>query len=58
MVHDIAENISNRKIYELYLCILVTNYWEFSKFKGHNCAENYSTGPKFKLNLRILVTHL
>ena len=26
--------------------------------KGHNSAENYSTGPKFELNLRILVTNL
>ena len=26
--------------------------------KGYNSAENYSTGPKFKLNLHILVTHL
>ena len=26
--------------------------------KGHNSAENYSTGPKFELNLHILVTHL
>ena len=26
--------------------------------KGHNSAENYSTGPKFILNLRILLTHL
>ena len=25
---------------------------------GHNSAENYSTGPKFELNLCILVTHL
>ena len=54
-VHDIAENNSNRTISELDLCILVIHYW---KSKGHNCVENYSTGPKFKLNLRILVTHL
>ena len=40
------------------MCILVTHYWNFSKFKGHNSAENYSTRPKFKLNLRILLTHL
>ena len=26
--------------------------------KGHNSAENYSTGPNFELNLRILVTNL
>ena len=57
-VHDISENNSNRTISELDLCILVTNYWNFSKSKGHNCAENYSTGPKFKLNLRYLETHL
>ena len=31
---------------------------EFSKSKGHNSAENYSTGRKFELNLRILLTHL
>ena len=31
---------------------------EFFKSKGHNSAENYSTGPKFELNLGILVTHL
>ena len=31
---------------------------EFSKSKGHNSAENYSTIPKFKLNLRILVAHI
>ena len=30
----------------------------FSKSKGHNSAKNYSTGPKFELNLRILVTNL
>ena len=57
-MHDIAENNWNRTISELDLCILVTHYWNFSKSKGHNCAENYSTGPKFKLNLCILVTHL
>ena len=26
--------------------------------RGINSAENYSTGPKFKLNLLILLTHL
>ena len=26
--------------------------------KGHNSAENNSTGPQYELNLRILVTHL
>ena len=31
---------------------------EFFKSKGHNSAENYLTGPKFELNLRILVTNL
>ena len=31
---------------------------EFSKSKGHNSAEYYSTEPKFELNLRIFVTHL
>ena len=30
----------------------------FSKSKGHNSAENYSTRPKLKLNLCIVVTHL
>ena len=30
----------------------------FFKSKGNNSAENYSTGPKFELNLRILMTHL
>ena len=34
------------------------NQWNFSKSKGHNSAINYSTTPKFKLNLRILLTHL
>ena len=29
----------------------------FLKSKGHNSAENYSTGPKIKLNLRIPLTH-
>ena len=48
-VHDIAENNSNRTISELDLCILVTNYWNFSKSKGHNCAENYSIGPKLQI---------
>ena len=43
---------------DLDLSILVTHYWNFSKSKGHNSAENYSTWPKFKLNLCILVTHL
>ena len=57
-MHDIAENNSHGTISELDLCILVTHYWNFSKSKGHNCAKNYLTGPKFKLNLRILVKHL
>ena len=59
-VHDIAENNnSNRTISELDLCILVTRDWNFSKSKGaKKCAENYSTGFQFKLNLCILVTHL
>ena len=57
-MNDIADNNSNRAISELDLCILVIHYWNFSKSKGHNCTENYSTGPKSKLNLRILVTHL
>ena len=26
--------------------------------RGHNSAENYSTGPKFKLNLHVFVTYL
>ena len=30
----------------------------FLKPKGHNSAENYSTGPKFELNMHILKTHL
>ena len=30
----------------------------FFKSKGHKSAENYSTEPKFELNLRILVTNL
>ena len=58
-VHDIAENNSNRTISELwsvYSC--VTHYWNFSKSKGHYSAKNNSTGPKFQLNLRILLTHL
>ena len=32
------------------------NYWNFSKSKGHNSVENYSTGLKFERNLHILVT--
>ena len=56
-VHNIAENNLNRTKSELDLCILVTHYWNFSKSKGHNSAE-YSTRPKFKPNLRILLTHL
>ena len=48
----------NRTTSELDLCILVTNYWNFSKSKGHNSADNYSTRPKFELNMRILLTHL
>ena len=36
----------------------MSHYWNFSKSKGHNSAENYSTGPKIELNLRILMTHL
>ena len=31
---------------------------ELIKSKGHKSAENNSTGPKFELNLRILVTNL
>ena len=50
--------LTPRYISELDLCILVTHFWNFSESKGHNSAENYSTGPKFKLNLRILVTDL
>ena len=57
-VHYIAENNSNRTISELDVCILVTHYWNFSKSKGHNSAENYWTGPKFKLKLHILVINL
>ena len=34
------------------------NKWNFSKSKGHNSAEKYSTSPKIELNLRIVVTHL
>ena len=34
------------------------NYLNFSKSKGHNSAENYSTRPNIKLNLRILVASL
>ena len=54
---NIVENNWNRTASELDLCILVTHYWNFSKSKGHNSAKNYSTGPKFELNLRILWTH-
>ena len=53
-----VENNLNRTTSELDLCILVTHYWNFSKCKGYNSAEIYSTGPKFELNLRILLTHL
>ena len=55
---NIVENNLNRTTSELDLCILVTHYWNFFKSKGHNSAENYSTGPKFELNLRIFKTHL
>ena len=34
------------------------NYLNFSKFKGHNSAENYLTGTKFELDLHILMIHL
>ena len=34
------------------------NYWNFFKSKGQNSAKNCSTGTKFELDLRILVTHL
>ena len=40
---------------------IMSGNWKLMKFfksKSHNSAENYSTGPKFELNLRILVTHL
>ena len=57
-VHNIAENNLNRTTSEFDLCILVTHYWKFSKSKGHNSAENYSTAPKFNLKLRILMTNL
>ena len=33
-------------------------FWNFSKFKGHISAENYSTRHNVKHNLRILVTNL
>ena len=57
---NIVENNLNRTTSELDLtvCILVTHYWNYFKSKGHNSAKNYSTGPKFELNLRILLTHL
>ena len=54
----LIKNNLNRTTSELDLCILVTHYWNFSKSKGHNFAKNYSAWPKFKLNLRILLTHL
>ena len=52
-MHNIAENNLNRTTSELDMCILVTHYWNFSKSNGHNSAENNSTRPKVKLNLRI-----
>ena len=55
---NIAENNLHVNTSELDLCILVSHYWKFCKSKGHNSAENYSTWPKFKLNLHILLTHL
>ena len=38
---NIDEKNLNRTTSELDLCILVTHYWNFSKSKGHNSAENY-----------------
>ena len=40
------------------ICVFLYPLLEFFKSKGHNSAENNSTGPKFKLNLLILMTHL
>ena len=54
----LLKNNSNRTISELDQHILVTHYGNFSKSKGHNCAENYLTGPKFKLNLHIYIPNL
>ena len=39
---------------------IIRGNWKLLVFKskGHNSSENYSIGPKFKLNLHILVTNL
>ena len=34
------------------------SYWNCSKSQGHNSAENFLTGTKFELDLRILMIHL
>ena len=33
------------------------NYWNLSKSKGHNPAENYSTVTKFEPIQRVLISH-
>ena len=55
---NVSFPLRNRTTSELDLCILVTHYWNFSESEGHNSAENNSTRPKVKLNLRILLSHL
>ena len=53
--------ISNFNLKCQFLMEKMSGNWklmEFSKSKGHNSAENYSTRPKFELNLHILVTNL
>ena len=47
-------------MYNLHIPCVNQCMWTGLKSMGHiyYSAENYSTGPKFKLNLRILVKHL
>ena len=47
-------SIQNISIYDE----IMSRNWKLLKSKGHNSAENYSSGPKFELDMCILKTHL
>ena len=56
--HIYIQNFNSKCQFDMEIMSGNWKLMEFSKSKGHNSAENYLTGPKFKLNLRILMTHL
>ena len=56
--HIYISNFNSKCQFEMEIMSGNWKLMEFSKSKGHNSAKNYSTGPKFELKLRILMTHL